>query len=424
MFRKKLLLLGLTSVLACISIFASGTNEKENDEDSQVVVEIFHHKVPWIDAWQSMSEDYEATHNNVKLETEIVGGSSDWRTLLKTKFTANKAPDIFIIEGESDYQLWKDYIEHLDNEEWTEHLLPIAEESATKEGHIIGVPLTIEGYGYIYNKDLFEKAGITTLPENFSEMEKVVKTLKDNDITPFASGFGTWWVISNHFTNIPFAQQEDPMGYINKLNNGETTITDNPIFNEWKKSFDLVINNSEENPLTCDHQMQVSKLANNEVAMIQQGNWKQAPLYDTNKDLNIGLLPIFLGNDKATANRIPVGIPFMLCINSDSPENEKAAAKEFINWLLTSNEGKAYLANEFEVIPAYDNIEPSSNMGGVSTDILKFAQEGKTIPWTFSYWPDGAVNEFSDFAQKYVAQIDSFDQYLSNLQNSWNKLNK
>lgn len=422
MINKKTVLLLLSAVLFIIPLFANGTNEEISNEEN-ITLEIFHHKVPWIDSWAEMEKDYEM-QSNVSLETEIVGGSSDWRTLLKTKFSANKAPDIFVIEGESDYQLWKDYIEPLDDQPWTSNMLPIAKESATKDGHIIGIPLTIEGYGYIYNKDLFKKAGINKLPENFSEMEAVVAKLKANGITPFASGFGTWWVISNHFTNIPFAQQENPMQFIEDLNNNKESIQNNSIFKDWKKSFDLVINNSEDNPLTCDHHMQVSKMANNQVAMIQQGNWKQAPLYDTNPDLDIGLLPIFIGDNKEKANKIPVGIPFMLCINSQSTEDEKAAAKDFINWLLTSEEGKNYLVNDFAVIPSFDNIQPGENLGGVSADILKFAQEGKTIPWTFSYWPDGAVNEFSDYAQKYVANIDSFDKYLSNLDNSWEKLKK
>jgi hypothetical protein len=42
----------------------------------------------------------------------------------------------------------------------------------------------------------------------------------------------------------------------------------------------------------------------------------------------------------------------------------------------------------------------------------------------FSYWPDGAVNEFSDLAQRYVAGLDSFTTYLENLQNSWDRLQK
>jgi raffinose/stachyose/melibiose transport system substrate-binding protein len=164
--------------------------------------------------------------------------------------------------------------------------------------------------------------------------------------------------------------------------------------------------------------------ANQEVAMIQQGNWKQSVIFETDPDLDIGLLPIFTSDDEEKANRIPVGIPFMFVVNNQSPETEKQAAKDFLTWLVSSDEGKQYLAEEFDVIPALDNIEASPSLGGVSKDIVAFAQDGKTIPWMFSYWPDGAVNEFSDLAQRYVAGLDSFTTYLENLQNSWDRLQK
>ncbi len=410
-------------VLMITSISATGVGETSMGSE-KVTLQIYHHKIPWIDGWDKMSNDYMASNPNVTIENEVVGGASDWRTLLKTKFAANKAPDIFIIEGASDYNLWKEYIAPLDNESWTSHLLPIAKNAATMDGSIIGVPVTIEGYGYIYNKALFKKANITTLPTNLSEMREAVAKLKKEGITPFASGFGTWWVISNHFTNIPFAQQSDPMAFINGLNKGTASIVGNKEFLAFKDAFDLVLQNSEPNPLTTDHNAQVTMFANQQVAMIQQGNWKQSVIYETSPDLDIGLLPIFTSDDTAKANRIPVGIPFMFVINNSSPDAEKQAAKDFIAWLVGSEEGKRYLAEEFQVIPSFDNIEASNKMGGVSKDILAFAKEGKTIPWMFSQWPDGAVNEFSDLAQRYVAGIDSFPTYLQNLQSTWNKLKK
>ena len=420
---KKIVIATLLLALLMITpIFSQGAGESSIG-GGKVTLEIYHHKIPWIDGWDTMSKEYMASNPNVSIENEVVGGASDWRTLLKTRFAANKAPDIFIIEGVSDYNLWKEYIAKLDSEDWTEHLLPIAKEAATMDGSIIGVPVTIEGYGYIYNKELFKKANITTLPTTLSEMKETVATLKKAGITPFASGFGTWWVISNHFTNIPFAQQSDPKAFISGLNNGTSSIVGNKEFLAFKDAFDLVLQNSEPNPLTTDHHAQVTMFANGQVAMIQQGNWKQSVIYETAPNLDIGLLPIFTSDD-SKANRIPVGIPFMFVINNESPEAEKAAAKDFIAWLVGSDEGKRYLAEEFQVIPSFDNIEASSDMGGVSKDILAFAKEGKTIPWMFSYWPDGAVNEFSDLAQRYVAGKDSFSTYLQNLQATWNRLKK
>lgn len=175
----KVLIALMVLVTVMTPVFSAGTQESD-----EVTLEIYHHKIPWIDAWEQMSEEYEAMTGNVTIENEVVGGASDWRTLLKTRFAAGKAPDIFIIEGYSDYQLWKEYIEVLDDQPWVENMLPIAEQAARQDGKVIGIPVTIEGYGYIYNKDLFRKAGITVLPTNLSEMRQTARKLKAAGITP------------------------------------------------------------------------------------------------------------------------------------------------------------------------------------------------------------------------------------------------
>lgn len=421
-FRQSFSLLVLLFLIVTSALFAKGSAESATQKP--VTVEIYHHKIPWIEAWDEMTQVFEEAHPQIKLETEIVGGASDWRTLLKTRFAANKGPDIFIIEGYSDYQLWKEYIAELDDEPWVEHLLPISKDAATQDGHIVALPVTIEGYGYIYNKSLFEEVGITQLPTTLSEMTKVVDTLKRNQIVPFASGFGTWWVISNHFTNVPFAHQENPREFIDALNANQASIIGNPEFLAWKQAFDLVLDNCEPNPLTTDHNAQVTLFANQDVAMIQQGNWKESVIYETDSNLDIGLLPIFTSNDPNKANKIPVGIPFLFVVNKQASPERIQAAKDFLAWLVGSDEGQYFLSEKFEVIPSLDNVQASKTLGGVSKDIVAYAQDGKTIPWMFSYWPDGAVNEFSDIAQRYAAGLDSFTTYLENLQSAWKRLQK
>ena len=78
----------------------------------------------------------------------------------------------------------------------------------TIDGKIYGQPVNMEGYGFAYNKKLFEKAGITELPKTFSELEAAAKKLKAAGITPFSVGYAEWWVLANHGLNVPFAYQQ------------------------------------------------------------------------------------------------------------------------------------------------------------------------------------------------------------------------
>ena len=416
---KKAMLSLLLLPMVVFSVFAGG--QQQAPRQQRVEIEVFHFKVPWVDAWEDMTAEFEQDFPNISVSSEIVGGAADWRTVLQTRFAAGLGPDIFIIEGQSDFELWREFIAPMDDQPWVSKLLPIAKDAATFDGRIMAMPYNIEGYGYIYNKDIFRQVGITQPPRNYSELRAAAQRIQQAGITPFASGFGTWWVISNHFTNIPFAQQPDPKQFIADLNAGRTTIYQNEIFRQWQRVFDLVLEFSEPNPLTTDHLTQTTMFALGDVAMIQQGNWREPAIYQTNPDINMGFLPIAFNDDINQMNKIPVGIPFMFVVNNRVSAERQAAAFEFLNWMVTNSRAQRYITEEFRSIPAFEGI-PAGTLGELSREILVFASEGRTIPWMFPRWPDGAVQEFANIAQRYVAGQLTFDAYLRELQRTWEAL--
>ena len=82
----------------------------------------------------------------------------------------------------------------------------------------------------------------------------------------------------------------------------------------------------------------------------------------------------------------------------------KAEAKEFLEWLVTSDIGKNYLTKEFKFIPAFSSIQASEEeLGDLATDIMKYSQENKTLSWNFNRFPEGVPQEFGSTIQAYVA---------------------
>ncbi len=59
---------------------------------------------------------------------------------------------------------------------------------ATYSGHLMGVPLNVEGPVVYYRKDLFQKCGLA-FPKNLTELESAATKLKacEPTITPFVS---------------------------------------------------------------------------------------------------------------------------------------------------------------------------------------------------------------------------------------------
>ncbi|MGD6844156.1 ABC transporter substrate-binding protein [Bacillus infantis] len=425
---KRLLLICLSMLFTfgimagCSSESTSGTDDKEGTKDSgeeTVTLNLFQFKVEIADQLQEMIKEFEAEHPNIKVKLETVGGGADYGAALKAKFASGEQPDIFNNGGFKELELWKEHLADLSGEPWVEHLLPIGKVPMTDtDGKLYGMPVNLEGYGFVYNKDLFEKAGITEPPANISELKDAAKKLKDSGITPFSAGYGEWWVIGQHLLNIPFAQQEDPIAFIEGLYDGKEKFTDNEQFEQFKEVLDTEINFGNDNPLTTDYNTQVTQFAAGQTAMLQQGNWTENMIYEVNPDMNMGFLPIPISDDE-TADRLPVGVPNNWVLNKNSEHLDEA--KLFLEWMVSSDTGKRYLTEEFAFIPAFDNIE-ASGLGDLGQSILEYSKEEKTIPWTWFRWPDGANKEFAAAIQEYAAGKIDYDTLLERFQKTWDNL--
>ncbi|MGD6857432.1 ABC transporter substrate-binding protein [Bacillus infantis] len=425
---KRLLLICLSLLFTfgimagCSSESTSGTDDKEGTTDTgeeTVTLNLFQFKVEIADQLQEMIKEFEAEHPNIKVKLETVGGGADYGAALKAKFASGEQPDIFNNGGFKELELWKEHLADLSDEPWVEHLLPIGKVPMTDtDGKLYGMPVNLEGYGFVYNKDLFEKAGIKEPPANITELKDAAEKLKDSGTTPFSAGYGEWWVIGQHLLNIPFAQQEDPIAFIEGLYDGTEKFTDNEQFKQFKEVLDTEINFGNDNPLTTDYNTQVTQFAAGQTAMLQQGNWTENMIYEVNPDMNMGFLPIPISDDE-NADRLPVGVPNNWVLNKNSEHLDEA--KLFLEWMVSSDTGKRYLTEEFAFIPAFDNIE-ASGLGDLGQSILEYSKEEKTIPWTWFRWPDGANKEFAASIQEYAAGKIDYDTLLERFQKTWDNL--
>jgi raffinose/stachyose/melibiose transport system substrate-binding protein len=416
---KKTLMLVLVLLAGSALIFANGKSGSGSGGPQEV--HLFHFKVSQVEQWDEIAQQYAEVNPNVKLVVETVGGAADWKTSLKTKFASGSGPDIFVVDGPAMAVTFREYLTDLSDQPWTANVVESASRPMTFDGKLMGMPFNLEGYGFIYNKEIFREAGITQTPRTVSELRRAAEKIKAIGVTPFGNGYSEWWVIGMHLMNVPFASQPDPDAFSAALDAGTATIPDNQIFQQFKELFDLTLEYGNENPLTTDHNAQMALFNSGQVAMVQQGNWKEVGIYEANPDAEIGLLSIPINNDPSVSDRIPVGVPFYWVINNRSDVQDQA--KAFLNWMVSSDVGQHYLTDAFGYIPAYRNMGNDS-LGGISADILKYAADGKTIPWSFTTWHDGMYDEFAAHTQQYAAGIISYEEMLNRMQASWTKLSK
>lgn len=392
------------------------TSGSSSSPGNPVVITFFNHKIEIAEQLKALKADYEAGHPNVKLEIETVFENYD--TALKTKFAAKQMPDLFALEGYSGMSIWTDELEDLSGQPWMKDVADAAKPGMTFDGKLYGLPLGFEGYGYLYNKDLFQKAGITKVPTTFTELEEAAKKLEAIGVKPFIDQASSYFVPGVHSVNNAFAKQPDPDAFIKGLNEGSATFVGNKIFEDWSRLAKFEAEHSYGNPLTLDYNAVATEFAQGNGAMTTLGNWAEGTIRSMNPDMHIGLMPAPLNDDEKLNDNLFVGVPRYWVINNKS--KVKKEAEEFLNWLVTSDTGKKYMTQEFKFIPAMKSIQAdAANIGETGVDVQRYVQEGKVLQWEWPKYPEGVTQDIGTSVQKLIGGKIDADTMLQQFQAAW-----
>lgn len=421
---RKVMLMLLTSVVALsiISGCAGGSSPKNSEGSSadsgssngKVTIKIMDFKTEITDKIKAMAADYMAENPNVTIEAQVTG---NYDTLLKTRFAAGDGPDIFMTRAYTDIQDWSERLVDLSEEPWMDKVIPSSAPGMTVDGKKYGFPLAVEGYGFIYNKDMFAQAGIDKLPATLTELKEANEKLKAAGISSYSEGYNSFWVLGQHLFNLPFAYEPDSEGMIAKMYKGEAKIADLQNLNGFFDVLDMTIDYGKgTDTIGLNYDNQVSDFASGKTAMMQQGVWAIDSITKINPNMNIGMFAIPL-NDNPEDTKMPVGVSTYYSINKDSKVIEES--KKFLTWLHEN--GQKYIVDSYKMIPAFTDLETTPDLGPLAEDLDKYLKDEKTLIWSFQLWPSGIAEDFAVPLQAYVgAQYDK-DQTIQELQNIWDK---
>ncbi|WP_339157680.1 extracellular solute-binding protein [Paenibacillus sp. FSL W8-0186] len=417
---RKVMLMLLTSVvlLSLISGCAGGSSPKTNEgagaDSEKVTIKIMDFKTEITDKIKAMAADYMAENPNVIIEAQVTG---NYDTLVKTRFAAGDGPDIFMTRAYTDIQDWSERLVDLSSEPWMDKVIPSSVPGMTVDGKKYGFPLAVEGYGFIYNKDLFAQAGIEKLPETLTELKEVNEKLKAAGILSYSEGYNSFWVLGQHLFNLPFAYEPVSEGMIEKMYKGEAKIADLKNLDGFFDVLDMTVDYGKgTDTIGLNYDNQVSEFASGKTAMIQQGVWAIDSITKINPDMNIGMFAIPL-NDNPEDTKMPVGVSTYYSINKDSKAIEES--KKFLTWLHEN--GQKYIVDSYKMIPAFTDLETTADLGPLAEDLDKYLKDEKTLIWSFQLWPSGIAEDFTVPLQAYVGEQYDKDQTIIELQNIWDQ---
>ncbi|PSL41412.1 carbohydrate ABC transporter substrate-binding protein (CUT1 family) [Planomicrobium soli] len=407
-FQKKSLG-SLVLVLVLLLLAACGGQEESSpsgeEGGSAEKITIFQSKVEISDQLQALAKEYT---DETGVEVEVLGTTGDdYFQQLQIRLNSNQGPSIFSLQHAMEAEKLKSYIADLSSEEYVKDIAPNME--LKLEDKVVGIPYGVEGFGMIYNKDLVKPEDVKDLASFTSTLEK----FKGQDINGFSLAQDAYFLIG-HISNYPFSLQADPTDFISKLNAGEVTMAQTPEFQEFGQFMEAIKTNTP-TPLSVSYDQQIGDFASGKTAMIHQGNWASGMLQEFDVDFEYGMLPFpLMGNDK-----LAVGTGNNWAINSQKEEGEIQAAKDFLNWMHTSDTGKRYIVEEFGFVPALTTIEPG-DLDPLSQAVSEASNSGETIPWAQNAFPANIVpNNLTPFAQKFFSEDMNGEQFVEEFDKAW-----
>jgi raffinose/stachyose/melibiose transport system substrate-binding protein len=266
------------------------------------------------------------------------------------------------------------------------------------KGQLVALPILYSTPVLFYNKEAFTKAGITTLPKNFTEMTAAAVKLKAAGVTPFYDAAKDAW--PTQFMVQSLLGDAAKSGWYQKLNSREAKFTDPTFVNAvtaYKSLIDQGLYNSDIKSGTFA--AQTTALLKGDVAMVNQGSFLGPALLAeagdaATLDSKIGYFGISPTSNLTLS--LPGQTDAVVAFKTGNAKRE-AATKQFLSYWM----GKGYKA--FINDRSYISLQPK-------------VASPSTVPKLFIQVAGGLKNSVGAIQSQAIATPD-IHVYLSNMIN-------
>ncbi len=436
MKAKKVVALGLAMMMAAMTVTGCGGGGDNGQKQTEIT--IYQSKIEANEGYKKAIEAYEATHPDVKINLEAVTGN-DFTASLKAKMQSDP-PTIFSVGGFQDLKDYGDILEDVSDLEVLEHALDGTKDMFTKDGKVLAVPLYMEGYGFVVNRQMFEDAGVDFdsmmtfdgMKAGFDTLQKKIESGEMEEKYPNLEAVMEYptkelWIAGDHDANVALAHDfaSAQEAYVAETLPGKG-------FEDYKTMVDFQASyttnaDSTANLNSVDYTTSLEGgLAIERVAAIKQGNWVAPAVETTDPEVlkKLDLLPYSVPG--FSEGKYFVGVSGYWAINSKASEEQKKAARDFINWMYTDPEGQKIVVEDCKFVPPYDNFEGLEASDPLSQRIMTANENGNTMDgWVYS----GAPNTWGQQAagvevQKYLAGQATWEEVTQSCIDQWETMRK
>ncbi|MCK5288626.1 MAG: extracellular solute-binding protein [Candidatus Omnitrophica bacterium] len=358
--------LSIFIIIFTIPLVLSGCGSKKPKEKKLV---IWHWMNDRKDTLDNLASQYKSL-TGLTVEFKLFSPPDIYSQKVIAAARSGNLPDIFGILGEkktmssfikANHVLnLTSYMEE-NNKSWENSFYPQALEvnrfrknnSYTVEEGIYGVPIDLTVMEFVYNKDIFTKAGLDpeSPPETFEEFLSYAKSIKETlGINGFICGWGEGWLINSLAVEWAINLMGEDK-FIQTIE-GKVPYTDK----QWVEVFSMFLKMQHSGILADNITSMINKesedlFSRGKAAFSYNGSWAVNVYKQLAPELNYKFFPL-----PKISNNYPVkiwggaGSSFMIYKSSKN----KNDAVDFLKW-ITSNNQQNFLSKETNNLPSIKN---------------------------------------------------------------------
>ena len=363
------------------------------------------------------------------MEVKVVtAASGQYDTMLTSELDKSAPPTMFQVGNQGAVNSYGDFCYPLDNTDVMKEMTTQDFNLKNANGETVSIGYCYEAFGIIVNKALLKQAGyeITDIT-NFETLKKVADDIHSRAAELGFDAFSSAgledsssWRFSGHLANMPLFYEFRDDNVTSQPATIKGTYLDN-----FKNVWDLYTTDSATTGaalLTATGDQAEAEFGEGKAVFYQNGTWEYSNLTGEKFGMSaddLTMIPIYCGIEGEEKAGLCTGTENYWSVNKNASEEDIKATLDFLNWVVTSEEGTAMMAEQFGACPFQASKAPSNPFSALANEYV--ANGCYPVTWAFNYTP--AVNDWRaavvDALGKYTADGGSWDDVKTAFVEGW-----
>ncbi len=304
----------------------------ENNTDLSGTITVLTNRTDLVDTvFVEYAAKFNEIYPNITVEFEAM---TDYEGEVQIRMSTTDYGDVLLISDSVPMGQLGDFFEPLGSVEELDSTYNFVTEKAIG-GTVYGIAVTGNAQGVVYNKAVFEAAGITEMPKSPEEFLAAMQLIKDNtDAIPVYTNYAAGWPLGQ-WESHRMTVSGDP-DYNNKMVHMDAPFAAGTAhYNIYNLMYDLVAQGlTETDPTTTDWEASKVMMGNGEIGCMFLGSWAVTQMQDNAEDPStIGYMPFPFNIDGV--QYAAAGGDYKIAVNKNSENKEAALA--WLWWFLNES---------------------------------------------------------------------------------------